>query len=93
VDDYSRLPAAEREQRMDEVDRSLTAWGRGLYTYLAQVRRWGWCPPWRWYMRRLWVPMKPMARRISWMLIMINAVFFVLFLLVALIFWIEQGAG
>ncbi len=91
VDDYSRLPAAEREQRMDEVDRSLTAWGRGIYKYLELERRWGWFPPWRWYMRRMWVPMKPMARRISWMLIMINAVFFVLFLLVALVFWIEQG--
>jgi hypothetical protein len=91
VDDYSRLPPAEREKRMDEVDRSLTAWGHGIYRYLELERRWGWLPPWRWYMRRLWVPMKPMARRVSWMLILVNLVFFVLFLLVALIFWIEQG--
>ena len=93
VDDYSRLPQEEREKRLDEVDRSLTAWGRGLYTYLRFEKRWSWFPPWRWYMRRLWVPMKPMARRVSWMLILINGVFFVLFLFIALIFWIEQGRG
>jgi hypothetical protein len=93
TDDYSRLPAAERARRLDEVDRSLTAWGRGLYDYLQLERRWGWLPPWRWYMRRLWVPMKPMARRISWMLILINTAFFGLFLFVALIFWLEQRTG
>jgi len=93
VDDYSRLPQEEREKRLEEVDRSLTAWGRGLYTYLRFEKRWSWFPPWRWYMRRMWVPMKPMARRVSWMLILINGVFFVLFLFIALIFWIEQGRG
>lgn len=93
TDDYTRLPRAERERRLNEVDHSLTAWGRGLYDYLRLERRWGWLPPWRWYMRRLWVPMKPMARRISWMLIVINSAFFGLFLFVALIFWLEQRTG
>ena len=91
TEDYSRLPLAERERRIDEVDKSLAAWGQGIFEYLRRYRRWRWIAPWRWYMRRVWIPMKPMARRVSWLLIMINAAFFGLFLFVALIYWIEFG--
>ena len=42
TDDYSRLPAGERAERLDEVDRSLPAWGRGIHLYLRRQRRWGW---------------------------------------------------
>jgi hypothetical protein len=89
TDDYSRLPQSERERRINEVDRSLEAWGRDIYEYLIRYKRWRWFAPWRWYMRRVWTPMTPMARRIVWMVILVDAAFFGLFLFVMLIYWIE----
>ncbi len=91
TDDYSRLPLAERAQRLNEVDKSLTAWGQGVFDYLRHVKRWGWFPPWRWYMRRVWTPMRPMARRVAWMVILVDVAFFALFLFVMLIYWVEYG--
>lgn len=91
TDDYNRLPPGEREQRINEVDRSLEVWGRDIYDYLMRYKRWGWFAPWRWYMRRMWTPMTPMARRIVWMVILVDAAFFGLFLFVMLIYWIEFG--
>jgi len=71
IDDYSRLSETERIQHLAEVDRSLEQWGQELYRYLHNWQRWSWFPPYRWYMR-LWQQMKPMARRIAYMLIVIT---------------------
>ena len=89
TDDYSRLPDAERAQHLDEVDKSLTAWGWALHEYLRREQRWGRFAPWRWYMRRWWLPMTPRARRITYMLVLITAAETVLVFLGALIYWIE----
>lgn len=89
TDDYSGIPAAERETRMDEVDKSLVHWARDLHRYMWQWEKWSWLPGWRFYMRRVWQPMRPMARRIAFMLIMITLVEFVMFLFVFVIFWFE----
>ncbi len=89
TDDYAGLPPAEREQRLDEVDKSLTAWGWALHEYLRREQRWGRFPPWRWYMRRVWLPMTPRARRITYMLVLVTAAELVLVLLVATIYWVE----
>jgi hypothetical protein len=89
TDEYSRLPDAERAQRIAEVDKSLNAWGWALHEYLQHQRRWGGFPPWRWYMRRLWLPMTPRSRRITYMLVLISAAELVLVLLGAMIYWIE----
>ncbi len=89
TDDYSRLPEAERAQHIDEVDKSLSAWGWALHEYLRHEQRWGGYAPWRWYMRRWWLPMTPRARRITYMLVLITAAVLALALLVALIYWIE----
>ncbi|KAB2846350.1 MAG: hypothetical protein F9K44_15550, partial [Hyphomicrobiaceae bacterium] len=67
-DDYGGATEAERNARIDEVDRSLSAWGRALHDYLRRWARWRWLAPWRWYMARLWLPMKPSGRRIVYML-------------------------
>ena len=90
TDDYAGLPPAEREQHLHEVDHSLTAWGWALHEYLRREQRWGRYAPWRWYMRRLWLPMTPRARRITYMLALLSAAELVLVLLVATIYWIEQ---
>jgi len=90
TDDYSRLTGEERAQRLNEVDKSLPAWGQAIFDYLRRHRRWGWIAPWRWYMRRVWVPMKPSARRIVWLLVLITLVEFLFFVFVALIWWLEH---
>lgn len=89
TDDYSRLTPAERVQRLNEVDKSLMAWGQGIFDHLRRYKRWGWIAPWRWYMRRVWTPMSPMARRVAWMVILVDGAFFALFLFVMLIYWVE----
>ena len=90
TDDYEGLPAAERTARASEVDKSLHAWGVALRAYFLRQKRWSWLPGWRWYIRRVWVPMKPSARRIVWLLYLITVVEFCFFLLVLLIYLIEQ---
>jgi len=89
TDDYSGSSLAERESRIDEVDKSLVNWGNCLYRYLHQWKRWSWIPGWQFYMRKIWQPMKPTARRISFILIMITFAEFVLFLMVFTVFWLE----
>jgi hypothetical protein len=73
TDDYSGTPESERLARISEVDQSLVGWGRDLQRYLRHWARWSGFGPWRWYMRRLWQPMKPKARRITFMLLAITA--------------------
>lgn len=89
TDDYSRLPHAERAQRLDEVDKSLGAWGWALHGYLRHEKRWGRSAAWRWYMRRWWLPMTPRSRRLTYILVFVTAAELVLVFLAALIYWIE----
>ncbi len=88
-DDYSGCTAEEREERLDEVDRSLVPWGHALHRYLVQWKRWSWFSPWRWYMRRIWQPMTPSSRRIANMVVVVTGLEFVAFLMVFTIFWLE----
>jgi hypothetical protein len=71
-DDYSGTPEAERQARASEIDKSLVWWGHDLHRYLRHWARWSSFGPWRWYMCRVWQPMKPKARRIAFMLIAIT---------------------
>jgi hypothetical protein len=91
TDDYSGVSLAEREARIEEVDKSLVQWGMSLHRYLRRWKRWSWVPGWKFYMRRVWQPMKPMARRIVFLLIVITVAEFVVFLFVFTIFWLELG--
>lgn len=91
VDDYEGVPAAERQQRLAEVDKSLLAWGHALRKYFLRLKRWGWLPGWRWYLRRVWVPMKPSARRIVWLIWIVTLLEFAFFLFLILILVIEQS--
>lgn len=91
IDDYEGLPQAERQRREAEVDRSLPAWGEALRVYFKRMKRWSWLPGWRWYIRRVWVPMKPSARRIVWLLYVITVAEFFFFLFVLLIFVLERN--
>ena len=73
------------------MDKSLTAWAEALRLYFLRLRRWSWLPGWRWYIRRVWMPMKPSARRIVWFIYLITVAEFFFFLFVLLIFLIERG--
>lgn len=92
TDDYEGLPTEERAARSAEVDKSLHAWGVALRTYFLRLKRWSRLPGWRWYIRRVWIPMKPSARRIVWLLYLITVVEFFFFLFVLLIWIIEHKA-
>jgi len=74
-----------------EVDRSLHAWGVALRDYLRREARWGGFLLWRWYMRRVWVPMKPAARRITFIILLVTLAELALSALVMAIYWIERG--
>lgn len=90
TDDYDLLPPSEREQRKSEVDKSLNAWAESLRLYFLRLKRWSWLPGWRWYLRRVWIPMKPSARRIVWFIYLITVAEFFFFLFVLLIYLIER---
>ena len=89
TDDYSGVSLGDREARIEEVDKSLVTWGGHLHRYLHLWKRWSWLPGWQFYMRKVWQPMKPMARRITQILLMITLAEFVLFLLVFIVFTLE----
>jgi len=90
TDDYEHLSEAERTQREAEVDKSLRAWGEGLRMFLVRWQRYSWIPGWRGYIRKLWIPMKPSARRVVWLLFLISVVEFFFFLFVLLIWVVEH---
>lgn len=87
TDLYSGLTEAERQARLGEVDLSLNAWGRALHDYLRLWARWHWLPPWRWYMRRVWKPMTPSARRIVFLILAVS-VFEIVTFAVILMIWL-----
>ncbi len=74
IENYASPDEQEREANMDEVDKSLTAWAKDLQFYLIRWNRWSRLAPWRWYMNRVWQPMKPSGRRITYMLLWISLV-------------------
>jgi hypothetical protein len=74
-----------------EIDRSLHAWGVALRAYLERDRRWGWVPLYRPYMRRLWLPMSPAARRIAFLILVIGLADVLLIGLGFAIYWAEAG--
>lgn len=91
TDDYSGLSEDAREQRLGEVDRSLVTWAEYLQRFLIMWKRWSRFGLWRWYMRRIWQPMKPSGRRITYMFWWITLVEIALIALGAAIYWAEYA--
>ncbi len=89
TDYYERLPVDEREQHLQEVDKSLVVWANYLQRFLITWSRWSRFALWRWYMRRIWQPMKPTARRITYILLWISAVEIALIALGVAIYFVE----
>ena len=89
TDYYERLSTEEREQHLHEVDKSLVVWANYLQRFLITWSRWSRFAPWRWYMRRIWQPMKPTARRITYTLLWITVVEIALIALGVAIYFVE----
>ena len=88
TDEYGPTGAGAQDA---EVDRSLHAWGVALKAYLERDRRWGWIPLFRWTMHCVWLPMKPAARRITFLILVIGLADILLVALGLAIYWIESG--
>lgn len=74
TDSYNDLSEQQHQAQMHEVDRSLVNWADYLQRYLITWNKWSKIGLWRWYMKRIWQPMKPAGRRITYMLLWITLV-------------------
>ena len=92
IDEYNdEVPEETRQAQLHKVDRSIRVWAEYLLLYLVSWERWSWCAPWRWYMRRVWLPMKPSGRRITYMLLWITAFEMALIGLGFVIYYLEYA--
>jgi len=85
TDEYGPAAAAQAAA----VDRSLHAWGVALKAHLERDRRWGWLPLYRRTVERVWLPMKPSARRITFLVLVIAIADVALIALGFAIYWLE----
>ncbi len=74
TEQYQGASEEERKLRLNEVDQSLVVWANYLQKFLVMWHKWSWFAPWRWYMHKAWLPMKPTARRITYMILWISVV-------------------
>ena len=89
----AEISVAEREARLNEVDKSLVPWGEAIHGYFISRARWGWLPFYNWFKDSFWLGMVPRHRRIARLLIWTTALEFVVFLFVFVIYWLELGRG
>ncbi|OFZ68344.1 MAG: hypothetical protein A2V79_02675 [Betaproteobacteria bacterium RBG_16_56_24] len=89
----SGISPAEREARLNEVDKSLMPWGADIHKYFTRRARWGWLPFFGWLQDSFWLGMAPRHRRIARLLIWTTVLEFVVFLFVFVIYWLELGRG
>jgi hypothetical protein len=90
ITDHYRPVADEPDQRMKEVDRSLVPWLAAIRSHLTGLARFGGVPGYRWWTERIMLGMVPRQRRIVRMIVWVSVLEFVVFLFVALIFWLES---
>ncbi len=79
----------ETDERLKEVDRSLVPWAAAIRRHLGGTARFGGVPGYRWWTERFMLGMTPRQRRIVRMIVWVSVLEFVVFLFVALIFWLE----
>ncbi|VAW90577.1 hypothetical protein MNBD_GAMMA21-18 [hydrothermal vent metagenome] len=91
TEDYNGMSEQERKEHLHTVDRSLTVWAKYLQQYFLSWQRWSRFRLWRWYMNRVWQPMKPSGRRITYMLLWITAFEIALIILGVTIYYIEYA--
>jgi len=87
------ISVAERQARLNEVDKSLVPWGAAIHGYFMRRKRWGWLPLYNRFQDSFWFGMVPRHRRIARLLIWITVLEFVVFLFVFVIYWLELARG
>lgn len=92
TDYYDGLPENERMQQLHRVDKSISIWAYDLQRFLIHWHRWSKYRLWRWYMQRIWQPMKPMGRRITVILLWVTTAELALVLLGAAIYFLDYAA-
>ena len=91
TDSYSGMSEQERKDQLHTVDRSITVWAKYLQQYFLSWQRWSRFRLWRWYIRRVWQPMKPSGRRITYMLLWITVFEVALIMLGVTIYYLEYA--
>ncbi len=89
IEKYENLPKEQRHKHLHEIDKSLRKWAQELQLFLISWHRWSWFLPWRYYKQHIWLPMKPTARRITYIILCISIVEIMLILLGTMIYFIE----
>jgi len=89
----AEISVAEREARLNEVDKSLVPWGAAMLGYIKRRKRWGWLPLYDRLQDSFWFGMVPRHRRIARLLIWITVLEFVVFMFVFVIYWLELARG
>lgn len=74
TDNYDGLSEEKRQSHLHEVDKSLINWVNYLQRFLITWNKWSKFGLWRWYMKRIWQPMKPTARRVTYMILWVTLV-------------------
>jgi len=85
----SESPDKVNPELLNQVDKSIVIWANYLQRYISMWQRWSRFALWRWYMRKVWQPMKPSGRRITYMLLWITAFEIALISLGFAIYYIE----
>jgi len=91
TDRYDALSEEDRKQRLGEVDKSIVIWATYLQKFLIMWKKWSRFGLWRWYMHRIWQPMKPTGRRITYILLWITVVEIALIMLGVGIYFAEYA--
>lgn len=91
TENYDGMSEQERKALLSTVDKSITVWAKYLQQYFLSWQRWSRFRLWRWYMRRVWQPMNPSGRRITYMLLWITALEIALIALGFSIYYIEYA--
>jgi hypothetical protein len=74
TESYDGLSEEERQTHLHEVDKSLTNWADYMQRFLITWNKWSKFGLWRWYMKRVWQPMKPSGRRVTYMILWVTLV-------------------
>lgn len=91
TDRYDGLSEEDRKNRLGEVDKSIVVWAKYLQKFLIDWKKYSRFGLWRWYMRRIWQPMKPTGRRITYILLWITVVEIALIMLGVAIYFAEYA--
>jgi len=91
TDSYDGLPENERAKHLHCVDKSISVWANDLQRYLLGWHQWSRFRLWRWYMKQVWQPMKPMGRRIATILVWVTLMELALIVLGGAIYFLEYA--